>query len=160
MEQTIAKSPNFQQTLLSTRASFSRKFNGVASFVLELLGFDFYICTIFSCYFSEIQKNKTKTLKKLKTFSKYFSTFGLVSVKIVLELSGLFFYIYTILLCCFSEINKNGTNIWKITKLLGNIYEHSKKPQTKFQFRILFRFWVIRLYFLRIYYIFMLYFGI
>ena len=166
MEQTIAKSPNFQQTLLSTRTSFSRKFNDVASFVLELLGFDFYICTIFSCYFSEINKNKTNTWKKRETFSKYFSTFGLVSVKIsmsaliVLELSGLVFYIYTILLCCFSEFNKNGTNNWKITKLLGNIYEHSKKPQTKFQFRSLFRFWVIRLYFLRNYYIFMLCFGI
>ena len=48
MEYTIEKSPKFQQ-----------KFNDVASFVLELLGFDFYICTIFLCSFSKNNKNGT-----------------------------------------------------------------------------------------------------
>ena len=57
MEQTFLQLPNFQQILLDTRTSLSQKFNVVASFVLELLGFLLYIYTIFLCYLSETYKN-------------------------------------------------------------------------------------------------------
>ena len=104
-EQTTEKSPNLLEILLYTSASLSQNFIVVASFVLELLSFVFYI--------------------------------------------------YTTFLSSFSENNKNGTHIWKITKLLGNTFEHSDKPQSKFQCRSLIRSWVIRLCFL---YIYILYF--
>ena len=42
-EQTIDKSPNFLQMLFNIRTSFSQNLNVVASFVLEILGFVFYI---------------------------------------------------------------------------------------------------------------------
>ena len=56
-EQTIEKSPNFQKVNIWT--SFSQNFNDVASFVLELLGFVFYIYTIFLCSFQKLIKNRT-----------------------------------------------------------------------------------------------------
>ena len=40
---------------------------------------------------------------------------------------------------------KTWTDNWKNNKLLGNTFEHSDKPQSKFQCRSLFRFWVIKL---------------
>ena len=71
MEQTTEKSPNFQQTLLNTWASFSQKFNDVAVFILDLLGFDFDICIIFLRSFSKNNKEE-QTIEKGQTFSKYF----------------------------------------------------------------------------------------
>ena len=38
-EQTIEKSPNFQQVHFNTETSFSQNFNVVASLLFELLGF-------------------------------------------------------------------------------------------------------------------------
>ena len=107
MEQTIEKSPNFQQTLLNTWASFSQKFNDVAVFILDLLGFDFDICIIF-----------------LRSFSK----------------------------------NKKGTNNWKRAKRSANTFDHSGKPQSKFQCCSFIRCWVIRPCILYVYYIFVLFF--
>ena len=116
MEQTIAKSPNFQQIFLSTQTSFSGKFNDVASFTLELLGFDFYICTIFYAIFQKLIKAK-QTIEKIPNFRQillniwvsFRQNFYVIAL-IVLELSGIVFYIFAIFLCCFSEIDKNGTN--------------------------------------------------
>ena len=51
-----------------------------------------------------------------------------------------------IFLCCFTDINKNGINDWKITKI-----------SAKIQWRSFIRSWVIRLWFLHMYYIFMLF---
>ena len=56
-EQTIEKSPNFQKVNIWT--SFCQNFNDIASFVLELLGFVFYIYTIFLCSFQKLIKNRT-----------------------------------------------------------------------------------------------------
>ena len=58
MEQATEKSPNFQQILLNTRRSFSQNFNDVASFVLELLGFIFYVYTIFYALLRNFIKTK------------------------------------------------------------------------------------------------------
>ena len=58
MEQATEKSPNFQQILLNTRRSFSQNFNDVASFVLELLGFIFYVYTIFYALLQNFIKTK------------------------------------------------------------------------------------------------------
>ena len=69
-EQTIEKSVNFYQTILNTWANFSQNFNVVASFVLQLLGFVFYIYIyiIYLCSFSEINKNE-QTIEKLLNFA-------------------------------------------------------------------------------------------
>ena len=106
-EQTIEKSPNFAKVFLNIWTSFSQNFNDVALFLLELLGFVFYI--------------------------------------------------YTIFLCSFQKLIKNRTNNWKITKLSANTFEHSNKLQPKLQWCSFIRSWVIRLCFLYIYYIFMLF---
>ena len=58
MEQTTEKSPNFQQILLNTRTNFRQNFNDVASFVLELLGFIFYVYTIFYALLRNFIKTK------------------------------------------------------------------------------------------------------
>ena len=71
-EQTIEKSVNFYQTILNTWTNFSQNFNVVASFVLQLLGFVFYIYIyiyiIYLCSFSEINKNE-QTIEKLLNFA-------------------------------------------------------------------------------------------
>ena len=68
--QTIEKSPNFQKVNIWT--SFSQNFNDVASFVLELLGFVFYIYTIFLCSFQKLIKNRTNIWKITKLSANTF----------------------------------------------------------------------------------------
>ena len=157
MEQTIEKSPNFQQTLLNTWASFSQKFNDVAVFILDLLGFDFDICIIFLRSFSKNNKKGTNNWKGpnfqqilLIIPASLSQNFNVVALFVV-ELSGLVFYIYTIFLCCFSKINKNGTNNSAVTKLSANTFGHSDKPQPKVQCCSCICSWVIRLSFIYIY---------
>ena len=62
--------------LLNTRSSFSQNFNDVATFVLELLGFVFYIYTIFLCSFSEITKNGKNNRKITKLSGNTFEQLG------------------------------------------------------------------------------------
>ena len=64
-EQTIEKSVNFYQTILNTWTNFSQNFNVVASFVLQLLGFVFYIYIL---YIYALFQKLIKMNKQLKNY--------------------------------------------------------------------------------------------
>ena len=162
-EQTIEKAPNFPETLFNTRASLSQNFNVIAFFVLELFRRLHNPKNLWRCPFIKRERTieKTPNLQQILLNTRTSLSQNLIAVAcFVLELLGFVLYIYTIFPCSFTEFNKKGTNSWKIIKLSENTFEHLDKLQSKFQCRSLFRFWVIRLCFWYMYYIFKLFFGI
>ena len=59
-QQTIEKTPNFEQVITNTRTTHNQSFNVLTRFLLELLDFVFYVYTIFLCSFMELNRNGTK----------------------------------------------------------------------------------------------------
>ena len=59
--ETIEKTPNLKEVIISTRITHNQSFNVLGCFVLELLGFVFYVYTIFLSSFTEFNKNGTST---------------------------------------------------------------------------------------------------
>ena len=59
MEQTIEKAPRFGEVIINTRGTHNQSFNVLDFFVLVLLGFTFYVYTMFVYSVSEFNKNKT-----------------------------------------------------------------------------------------------------
>ena len=74
-----------------------------------------------------------------------------------LEISTLFFIFILYFYAVSQKLTKTEQTIVKLPNI-QQTFEHSGKPQSKSQFCSFIRFWVIRLCFLEIYYIFMLLF--
>ena len=70
--ETIEKTPNFKEVIISTRTTHNQSFNVLGCFILELLGFNFYVYTIFLCSFTEFNKNGTNNLKNTKLSANTF----------------------------------------------------------------------------------------
>ena len=71
MEQTIKKAPNFGEVIINTRATHNQSFNVLDFFVLVLLGFTFYVYTMFVYSISEFNKNKTNYWNNTKLCRSY-----------------------------------------------------------------------------------------
>ena len=64
--ETIEKTPNLKKVIISTRTTHNQSFSVLGCFILELLGFVFYVYTIFICFFVEFNKYGTNNWKNTK----------------------------------------------------------------------------------------------
>ena len=116
-------------------------------------------------FFYDFDKNGTNNEKNTKVSANTSEHSGRPQSKFqccsvfVLELLGFAFYKYFVFLCFFMDSDKNGINKWKNTKVSANTSEQSGRPQRKFQCHSFLCSWVIRVCFLCIFYIFMLFYD-
>ena len=96
---------NFEKVITSTRATHNQSFNVLGCFVLELLGFMFFMYIL---YFYDLLRNLTKTEQTIETIPNLqkmlWNTWISLNQSLnavacfVLELLDFIFYVYTIFL--------------------------------------------------------------
>ena len=114
MEQRIGKTPNFKEVNISTSTTHSQSFKVLGCFVLELLGFIFYVYTIFLCSVTEFIKNVTNNWKTTKfqetlwnTWTRFSQNFNAVAC-FILELLSFIFCVYIFKFLYISKLHRKN----------------------------------------------------